>query len=206
MNAKTTGMTEGSIMAAIITVHMTRNGRRAIPWQVGMSALAAVQTQASAARIARLPETGIAMSVTRGRNEPPLCDPAPFRQPPAKRALTAYTGSLGQKKPGGSRLPARMEHGSRAQGTNSALEKALLLPWVTPLSRICALICDPAVMTPAPNAVLALVASAHLPPTTVQQRFAAERIASNDVGPAVHPIGSLLVQPCVVSLMVAARH
>src|SRR3989442_1520212 len=114
MNAKTTGMTEGSIMAAIITVHMTRNGRRAIPWQVGMSALAAGPTQAGAARRARRP-------------------------------------------------------GAR-------------------------------------SARLALVASAHLRSTTVQQRPAAERIASKDVGPAVQPIGSALVQPCVVSLMVAARH
>src|SRR5439155_10143331 len=181
MNAKTTGMTEGSIMAAIITVHMTRNGRRAIPWQVGMSALAAVQTQASAARIARLPETGIARSVTRARNEPPLRDPAPFRQPPAKTSVDRVGRVAGQKKAGRREPPGSDERGSGAQGTNSALEKSLLAPWVTPLSRICALICSPAVMTPAPNAALALVASAHLPLNTVQQRFAAERIASKDV-------------------------
>src|SRR5207249_1172042 len=115
-------------------------------------------------------------------------------------------GVAGQKKTGRLSPPGSDERGSGAQGTYRALEKALLAPWVTPLSRICALICCPAVMTPAPNAALALVASAHLPSTTVQQRFAAERIASKDVGPAVHPIGSALVQPCVVSLMVAARH
>src|SRR5437867_4571305 len=171
-------MTDGNIMATIITVHMTRNDGRVIPWHVGMSARAAVQTQASAARIARLPETGIARSVTRARNDSPLCDPAPFRQPPANRASTAY--ALGKKKPGGSRLPARTERSREAQGTNRALEKARLAPWVTPLSRICALTCDPAVMTqvlpehPGLNARLALVASAHLPAATVQQRFAAE--------------------------------
>src|SRR5262245_39895818 len=76
-------------MATIITVHMRRKGRIGVSWQVGMSAIDTVQTQATAARIARLPATGVATSDIRARKPDPLRDPGE------------------KKKPGGSRLPAR---------------------------------------------------------------------------------------------------
>src|SRR5262245_3425431 len=122
-------MTDGSIMATIITVHMTRNGSRPIPWQVGMSAFDAVQAQASAATTTRLPATGVAASRTGTRARIPCALLHPFLRPrqPGTHGSGCWKKNEG---PGGCRGPRHRDERRMGYGTlGQLLQFGVFVHW-----------------------------------------------------------------------------